>query len=172
MKSVLKFITVSISALILSLVIIFLTAGNTFAVGLSNQEVGRLVNQQRIENYLPTLKFNQILNMAAEAKLRDMVTKGYWAHNSPTNQTPWSFILQSGYRYVYAGENLAMSVGSETDAVSRWMGSEGHKKNILNIKYQETGIAVYEGVYMGRPTTLIVQLFASKTRVNQIALVN
>lgn len=40
-------------------------------------------------------------------------------------------------------ENIAMGYGTVEQAVSGWMGSSGHRANILNSGYRLTGISVY-----------------------------
>ena len=46
--------------------------------------------------------------------------------------------------------------------VKAWMNSPTHKENIVSTRYQETGIAVVNGVLSGVETTLVVQFFGTK----------
>ena len=50
---------------------------------------------------------NAKLVAAAQAKANNMFELQYWDHFGPNGETPWMFISQAGYVYVYAGENLA-----------------------------------------------------------------
>ena len=59
---------------------------------------------------------------------------------------------------VYIGLNVAYGQGSPASAISSWMGSSGHRANILNPGLQELGTAVAHGSD-GRPYW--VQVFGS-----------
>ncbi len=117
-------------------------------------------NKAREENNLPALKLSEKLSEAAELKAEDMLTKNYWSHFAPDGTSPWSFILKSGYQYEYAGENLARSFYFSKDVVSAWLNSPSHRENLLKNEYTEVGFAVKEGVLLGEPTTLVVQILA------------
>jgi hypothetical protein len=90
-----------------------------------------------------------------------MLAKGYWAHFAPDGTSPWSFFLSFGYKYKYAGENLARDFPDAASAVNAWMNSPSHKENILNSNYSEIGIGVVEGNLAGADTTIIVQFFGA-----------
>lgn len=132
-----------------------------FAAQISPEEVVRLTNQKRSEAGLPPLVFNQTLASAAYTKGRDMIDKDYWAHVAPDGTQPWKFFTQFGYRYRYAGENLARDFSNAGSAVEAWMNSPTHRDNILNPKYKEIGIGVTEGDLAGIDTTIIVQFFGA-----------
>ena len=126
------------------------------------EEVIGLTNQKRIENGLSGLGVNPLLSEAARAKGEDMLLKDYWAHTSPDGVEPWKFFADVGYKYRFAGENLARDFSNAQSAVEAWMASPSHRENLLSSKYQEIGIAVVEGDLNGVDTTIIVQLFGSK----------
>jgi len=132
-----------------------------YAANISPAEVIRLTNVQRAANGLNALSENSILDSAALAKGNDMLAKGYWAHFAPDGTSPWSFFLKFGYKYKYAGENLARDFQDASSAVNAWMNSPSHKENILNPNYREIGIGVVEGSLAGADTTIIVQFFGA-----------
>jgi hypothetical protein len=132
-----------------------------YAANISPAEVIRLTNLQRTANGLNPLSENSTLDNAALAKGNDMLAKGYWAHFAPDGTSPWSFFLSFGYRYKYAGENLARDFQDAASAVNAWMASPSHKENILNSNYQEIGIGVVEGSLAGVDTTIVVQFFGT-----------
>lgn len=132
-----------------------------YAANISPDEVVRLTNVKRVENGLAPLTENPTLSQAALAKGNDMLAKGYWAHFAPDGTSPWSFFLSFGYKYKYAGENLARDFSDAPSAVNAWMGSPTHRENILNANYQEIGIGVVEGSLLGVDTTIIVQFFGT-----------
>lgn len=131
---------------------------------LPTEKIVEITNKKRVENGLSPLKFDPLLVSAAVAKGGDMLSNNYWAHVSPNGITPWSFFLNSGYEYRYAGENLARDFESPEDIVSAWLASPTHRENLLSSKYEDVGIAVVEGKLGGRPTTLIVQLFGTRDK--------
>lgn len=118
-----------------------------------------LTNQKRAENNLPPLKENSLLDQAAQSKAANMFAENYWAHYSPSGKNPWEFINGSGYKFSYAGENLARNFQTSDEVINAWMASSSHRENITNSRYQEIGIAVTEGTLKGEQTTLIVQMF-------------
>lgn len=123
-----------------------------------------LTNADRTSQGLGTLTVSPILTQVAEAKADDMAEKGYFAHTSPEGLTPWHWFKEKGYAFTYAGENLAVDF-SESSAVQRaWMNSPTHRANIVGTQFTEIGIAVRDGVYQGRPTTFVVQVFGTPAR--------
>ena len=87
------------------------------------------------------------------------MAKGYFAHNTPDGQTPWSFIAAQGYNYLAAGENLAVNFYQAEDVESVWMNSPEHKANILNQSFEEIGIGIAQGEFQGHNAILVVQMF-------------
>ena len=120
-----------------------------------------LANDVRVSNNEKTLSRSIVLDNAAQLKAQDMVRLGYFAHTSPEGLTPWYWFKESGYAFVYAGENLAINFSESIDVQNAWMNSPTHKANLLNDKFTEIGIATVDGVYQGRPTTYVVQMFGS-----------
>jgi len=116
-------------------------------------------NDTRSEYGLNTLKINERLVEAAQAKANDMASRSYFAHNSPDGKTPWYWISQSGYNYLYAGENLAVNFSDSVNVHNAWLDSPGHRANIVHQHFTEIGIAMADGIYEGRPTTFVVQMF-------------
>ncbi|MBI2621305.1 MAG: hypothetical protein HYW63_01495 [Candidatus Levybacteria bacterium] len=129
---------------------------------ISVAELIQATNQKRIENGLRPLSSNPQLSEAAGKKAEDMFAKNYWAHNSPTGTTPWVFIRQAGYNYIYAGENLARGFNSANDVVNAWMASPTHRANILSANYNDVGFSVKSGRLAGEQTFLVVQELGSK----------
>lgn len=118
-----------------------------------------LANKDRNENRLDGLKINPVLTKAAQLKADDMAAKSYFAHTSPTGIEPWHWFEEAGYKFSYAGENLAVDFSDSAAVNSAWMNSAAHRANILEQNYTEIGIATAQGFYQGRPTTFVVQEF-------------
>lgn len=134
-----------------------------YASQIAPSEVIRLTNEKRVAAGLSPLTENGSLSSAALAKGNDMLAKGYWAHFAPDGTSPWKFFNDFGYKYRYAGENLARDFSNPASAVEAWMASPTHRDNILNGHYKEIGIGVVEGNLAGTDTTIIVQFFGAKS---------
>lgn len=129
-----------------------------FATDITANKLYELTNEQRLKNNLSALSYSDKLALAAYGKAQDMFGKNYWAHFSPDGNTPWAFILSSGYRYEYAGENLAKNFLFSNSVVDAWMNSSTHRENLLRREFTDVGFAVVNGVLNGEETTLVVQM--------------
>ena len=132
-----------------------------FATDITTTKLFELSNREREKQSLQPLQYNKELSMAAQKKAADMFVKDYWAHFAPDGTTPWSFMLNSGYQYEYAGENLAKNFLFSQGVVDAWMNSPTHKENILRKDYTEVGYGVVNGVLNGEETTLVVQMLGA-----------
>lgn len=132
---------------------------NSYLAAVASRVLVDLTNQERSQTSLASLTINPVLTQAAQAKAHDMATKGYFAHTSPEGITPWHWFSSVGYTYVYAGENLAINFSDSSEVDRAWMNSPAHRANIVNGNFTEIGIATEEGVYNGKQTTFVVQLF-------------
>jgi hypothetical protein len=130
-----------------------------YASNINVSDLLKNTNAKRNESGLSTLVLNDKLSAAAKKKAEHMFKHNYWAHIAPDGTEPWSFIMNEGYDYVYAGENLAKNFSSSKDVVNAWMNSPSHRENLLNKNYTEMGLAVVNGVLNGYQTTLVVQMF-------------
>ncbi|MBI2614015.1 MAG: CAP domain-containing protein [Candidatus Levybacteria bacterium] len=142
---------------------------------ISAEELLSLTNKERQSAGVGSLVLNEKLSQAALKKADDMFEYNYWAHSSPTGKTPWIFITASGYKYVYAGENLARGFSNAEDAVKAWMASPDHRNNMLSSNYQDVGFAVKIGKLNDEETVLIVEELGSlnmpisQSKVAQVA---
>lgn len=137
--------------------------GISFSI--SQSELLQDTNTQREQNGLKSLSINDKLNQAAEAKAKYMISHNFWAHFAPDGTTPWYFIKNSGYDYLYAGENLAKGFTSSQDVVTAWMNSPSHRENMLSSKYNDVGFAIEEGNLLGEDVVLVVEIFGATAQV-------
>ncbi len=140
-------------------------------IEITPKSVVNLINQARISEGVYPLKVNPNLELAAQLKAKDMFSKDYWAHQSPTGTLPWHFIQASGYNYRTAGENLAKNFVDSRQLVAAWLRSPSHRQNILNPNYTDTGVAVVTGKLNGIQTDLVVEFFASPLAQSESRLV-
>ncbi len=120
-----------------------------------------LTNKDRQQNGAGPLSLNDKLDKAAADKANDMFLENYWAHNSPSGKTPWVFIKNEGYEYVFAGENLARGFADSKSVVDAWMASPEHRVNMLSKNYNEVGFAVKNGKLLGEDTVLVVEMLGN-----------
>ncbi len=115
-------------------------AGATF-----EEQVLEIVNQERWDNgQLPPLKGNQLLNNSAEGHSTNMAVRDFFDHcDLDTKKTFDQRIIDAGYNYWYAAENIAIGQQTPANVMSSWMNSSGHKANILSTNYREIGIGYY-----------------------------
>ena len=115
----------------------------------ARQAVLCLINAERTARGLGRLRLNRRLDAASLGHSRDMVRRSYFAHDTPNGVSMTDRLLRARYvRRTFAftiGENLAW--GSEARAaptalVDAWMGSPGHRANILQPRYREVGIGL------------------------------
>jgi len=125
-------------------------------------EVHRLINLEREKYGLQTLEYDEKLASVAKLHSIDMADDEYFAHETPEGLTPTDRASKSDYTCQYQignliysgiGENLYMVQGPTVSitytpqsiaesAVSGWMDSPGHKKNILTSNFSKEGIGV------------------------------
>lgn len=140
-----------------------------FSTGVSASSISaanliRITNQERKANGLNELRAEKRLSNAAYAKAQNIFEHQYWSHYGPNDESPWQFILNSDYDYLYAGENLAKGFTSAEAVHSAWMASKTHRANILNSKYEDIGISVLSGNLLGSDVVLVVQMFGALKR--------
>ena len=125
----------------------------------NEEEVFKLINQQRVNNGLSELKVDSEVQRVARIKAQDMVNNNYFSHNSPTYGSPFDMLNSFKISYRTAGENIAGN-STNSGAVNAWMNSSGHKANILNGNFNYTGIGVVSSPKYGK---IYVQMFIGKS---------
>jgi len=123
-------------------------------LGLVRDSVLCLINHKRAENSERPLVFNSDLQAAAESHDNELIADDYFAHVSPSGETPLERVRGTGYipspfdGYVI-GENLAWGtygLATAQSIATAWFNSPPHLANILEGAYRETGIAVVPAV--------------------------
>lgn len=116
-------------------------------------------NEERQESGLNMLVPSALLTASAQLKSDDMARGNYFAHTSPEGLSPWYWFEQAGYKFNYAGENLAVNFRDSGSVTRAWMNSPSHRANIANDNFTEIGIATASGRYKSRNTTFVTQHF-------------
>lgn len=117
-------------------------------------EVFAMVNQQRAANSLPALVSDPTLDAAAQAWAQYLASNGLFEHSSSS----WRSAMISGAGWINSGENIAAGYTTPASVMSGWMGSAGHRANILYSGYVGVGIGYVQGGPYGH---YWVQIFAN-----------
>lgn len=147
--------TVIIKVLVLVLAGLLMTTSIAFASPTADERaILNLLNTERKEAGLSTLKWGPRLEQAARRHSRDMIDKGYFAHQSPSGLNLADRLHKSGLKgWTSAGENLA-GAGSVEVAFKLWMASQAHKNNMLKAGYTHVGIGIVAGGPYGMMFTM------------------
>jgi len=140
-----------------------------YASDIKVSELLKKTNEYRLKNGKKELVLNEKLSKAAIEKAKFMFSKNFWAHTSPDGTEPWYFVLNQGYDYSYAGENLARNFNSSSEVVNAWINSPSHRENLVSDNYDEIGFGVINGVLDGYETTLVVQFFGRPRNVSSMS---
>lgn len=106
-----------------------------------SQQVIYLTNLERERAQLPPLKENPLLMQAAQAHAEAMATGDFAGHDDPYTGTSASDRVSAvGYRWSTVSENVGAGYASPAEAVQAWMGSPGHRDNLLNPLIREIGV--------------------------------
>jgi uncharacterized protein YkwD len=133
-----------------------------------------LVNRERAYHGEPALHWNERLVKAAQAHTESMAFGDYFEHVGPRGETPLMRMRRTGYIYsarlgFEVGENIAWGslwLGTPKAIVASWMKSPGHRANILDARYRDTGIGVSPHTEMlahGQSGGLYTQDFGVRT---------
>lgn len=109
-----------------------------------------LVNRERTGRGESPLNENARLEQSAQAHSEDMASGSYFEHVGPHGDTPLSRMRAAGYIYssnigYEVGENIAWGtlwLATPRSIVASWMASPGHRENILDGHYHDTGVGV------------------------------
>lgn len=150
-------------SLLFVLIEIFLFPKITLASPINEEKIIELTNLVRQEYKVKPLTANQLLSKAAYEKCQDILKEQTFQHNMGDKKfSDW--IKQAGYKYSFVGENLAIDFVTSEGAIKAWLNSPTHKKNIINDKFEEIGVAAMEGNFLDHNTTVIVQIFGTQLK--------
>ncbi|MDX5350229.1 MAG: CAP domain-containing protein [Paracoccaceae bacterium] len=100
------------------------------------------INAARAKAGCAPLRINAKLMAAAKSHARAMAEQNFFGHTGKDGSRFSNRIKRQGYSYRAAAENIAAGQKSASQVVGNWLGSSGHRRNILNCRLKETGIAV------------------------------
>ncbi len=132
--------------------------------GFDIDEALRLVNSLRAKGRecgeygrfpaAPPLRWSETLAAIARAHSADMERNNHFSHTGSDGSGLGDRFKRGGYRYSYAGENIAYGMDSVERAIRGWIESPGHCANIMNARFTEIGIGrsgTYWTMNLGAP---------------------
>ena len=99
------------------------------------------INALRRNAGVGDLSRSAALQRAAEAHLADMVRNGFFSHSGSNGSSVGQRVRQQGYDYRRVAENIAMGDRTVSAVLDRWMGSSGHRRNLLDRRLTQYGLA-------------------------------
>ncbi len=107
----------------------------------SSQRTLTLINNERAQEGLSPLKWNEHLAEASQRHAQLLARNRQLSHRFPDEAPLQQRLADVGLRFERAGENVAVNYNAE-GAHLAFMHSPGHRANILNTSYDEVGVAV------------------------------
>lgn len=103
-------------------------------------QFANLVNAARVEAGCPELKWHEGAAAVARAHSLDMQNRGFFSHENPDGLDPFDRLNAAGIRYTAAAENILHGEATATRALGLWMGSPGHRANLLDCSFTHHGV--------------------------------
>jgi uncharacterized protein YkwD len=142
------------------------------AAALDHAVLGR-INAFRARHGLRRLRLSHQLEAAASQHSREMVSDGYFAHDS-ADGTSWytrisRYYPPGSYAHWCIGENIVWASPrlSPAGALRAWIASPEHLRNLLDPRWRQIGVSVVHassapGVYGHRPVTVVTADFGAR----------
>ncbi|HEX7118185.1 MAG TPA: CAP domain-containing protein [Longimicrobiales bacterium] len=101
-----------------------------------------LAQDARRQAGCPPLVWDTRAAAVARAHSRDMLRRGYFSHETPEGRSAFDRMRAAGIRYSAAAENIAYGARTGAQVYNQWIGSRGHRRNLLNCRYTRHGIGL------------------------------
>ncbi|MEO0402773.1 MAG: CAP domain-containing protein [Pseudomonadota bacterium] len=113
--------------------------------GAADQGMLAAVNPERAANGRSALVYDTRLEAAARAHGLDMAQAGFFDHTGSDGSDIGDRLGRVGYPFCFGAENIAAGQRSLKAVMQAWMGSRGHRGNILHRKAEAVGVARVQG---------------------------
>ena len=119
-------------------------ASGTSRYSATESRIFDLINAERQRQGLRPLVYNAQLDRMAKIQAENMARFQKMAHNIPESSLPalGDRARYVGYMFGRIEENIALGYPNAESVVQGWMGSSGHRRNILDAGVVETGIGI------------------------------
>ena len=115
--------------------------------------VFELVNSERSSRGISSMTLDSGLCRVADIRAKELAQK--FDHKRPDGSSCFTAFDECGVSYGAAGENIAAGQRTPSEVMDGWMGSSGHRGNILSTNFNRIGI----GCYTSGGMTYWVQVF-------------
>lgn len=133
--------------------------------GYTDLDILGVINEERAKFDLEPLTLALDLERSARQKVTDMITYTYFSHERDGKLFD-DFIKDEHYDYIIIGENLARGEFKSAERLVRaWLSSPTHRKNILDPRFKETGIALLPGTFDGNNVYYITEHFGTPRNI-------
>jgi len=102
---------------------------------------GAQIAAYRGQGGLGALRHSAALQAAAQYHADDMASSGNFSHHGSNGSSLSSRVRAAGYNACFAAENIAYGQGSLQQVMQDWMGSRGHRRNIMDSRANQFGLA-------------------------------
>jgi uncharacterized protein YkwD len=109
------------------------------------QQIFQKVNAARAENQAPQLSWKEELASEARRHAGNMAARRFFSHEDPKRGELAKRLDTSGINWNRCAENIYREQGLQNpadDAVQAWLQSPGHRRNMLDHGFAETGVGV------------------------------
>jgi uncharacterized protein YkwD len=120
-----------------------LPASPAFAAETDN--VVAMVNAERESAGCSPVSVDDRLAAAAQDHSRYQAEIDEMTHEGADGSTSGDRATDAGYRWSSIAENIAYGTTSAERVMDMWMGSSGHRANIVNCKFGHIGVAQVDG---------------------------
>jgi uncharacterized protein YkwD len=97
------------------------------------------VNAARAARGLRALAPQRVLARVARAHSAAMAKGGFFDHLAPDGTDAAARVAAAGYAFAVVGENIAAGMADPKSAVTSWLASPGHRRNLLDPRAMEAG---------------------------------
>lgn len=106
------------------------------------QQIVDRTNQQRAAHGLPALSVDGRLNAAAQAHSADQAARDTMSHTGGDGSDLRTRVARQNYAWRSLAENVAMGYPDAPSVMNGWMGSTGHRQNILRASVTQIGVGL------------------------------
>ncbi len=103
------------------------------------------VNAERTAAGRAVLQYDAQLEAVARAHGEDMERAGFFSHTGSDGSDIGDRLRRGGVTVCFAAENIAQGQRNLTEVMRSWMGSRGHRRNILHRRAETVGVARVSG---------------------------
>jgi uncharacterized protein YkwD len=125
-------------------VVLFGASNDLQGTAVSGQDarVIELMNTARTAAGMSGVTVDPLLTQAAAAHCADMLTTDVLTHTGTDGSQPWDRLDRVGYNWGNVGENVLYRWDASPEgAFDQWWNSPGHKANMMNADFTQTGVA-------------------------------